>query len=809
MQGFAGEVRRSLRTLTRAKSFSFIAILSIGLAIGANTLIFSAIKSVLLTALPFHEPEGLALVWGRTVGEGSLDLRNQVSATDIADVRKQNSVFEDISTFTGWMPLLSGFGEAERVPAIQVGDGYFRVMKGKPLLGRTFTAEEQQPGKDFVVVLSYGLWQRRFGGDRSVIGKTTLLNQRVYTIVGVMPPDFEALPESLVAPRGELYRPVAEPYDETQRDARHLRAIARLKSGITLEQAQEEVTLIAARLAKAKPDTNHGDGMHVVSITKDTVGPVRPTLLLLWGAVVFVLVIACANVGNLMIVRASAQQKELTIRAALGATRGRIIAQLLTDSLIVAIAGGLLGLLLAWAGIHAVSNLAAQVNPLLENISIDLRVLGFTLLISAAAGVLCGLAPAFYFSHVPLSESLKDSSRTSSAGAGTSRVRSALVITEIAITLMMLTGAGLLVQTVMRLQNVNPGFQAKNLLTMTIALPTKKYPEQQDWINFYRRMNEEIKTRSGVESAAITSVLPMSEGFDGRGLVVEDRPMPRGQEITVDLYVVTSDYLRTMQIGLRRGRVITDQDHEKSTLVALINQTMAEKLWPNQHPIGKRIRFDGEGQPWRTIVGIVNDVRHYGLDLQPPMQIYLPHPQFPTLFNSVVVKTKAKPESMLATVRQAITTLDKDQAVFNVTTMESLISRSLALRRILMMLLIGFAGLALVLAAVGIYGVISYVVTQRTQEFGIRLALGAQTNDMLTLVLQHGMVLAACGLVGGIAGTLAISRLLQSFLYGVQPTDPETLASVVVLLALIALLSCLLPAIRATRVSPIIALKSE
>ena len=809
MQGFGSEVRRSIRSLSKARAFSLIAVLSIGLGIGANTLIFSAVNSVLLKALPFHEPETLALVWGKSTGEGSLDFRNQVSATDIADVRGQNTVFEDVSTFTGWMPLLSGSGEAERVPAIQVGDGYFRVMRGTPLFGRTFTPEDQQEGKDYVVVLSHGLWKRRFGGDPSIIGKTVLLNHRVYTIVGVMPSDFRPLPDNLVTPRGELYRPVAEAYDNTQRDARHLRAIARLKDGVSLRQAREQLNAIGLRIEKANPQTNHGDGFHVVPLTEDTVGPVRPTLLLLLGAVAFVLLIACANVGNLMIVRASAQQKELTIRAALGASRGRIVSQLLLESSLIAVAGGFLGLALAWIGAQSITTIATQVNPVLENISIDFRVLLFTLIISISAGLLCGVAPAFYLSRIQLSESLKDSSRSTSAGTATSRLRSTLVIAEIAITLMMLTGAALLIQTVMKLQQIHPGFVSRNLLTMTIALPTKKYPEQQDWIRFYRQMIQEIQGKSGVESAAMTSVLPMSKNFDGRGLVVEERPAPRGQEISVDLYVVTPDYLRTMQIALKQGRSLSEHDHEKSMLVALINKTMADQFWPNQSPIGKRIRLTGDTQPWRTIVGVVNDVRQYGLDLEIPKQIYLPHAQFPTLFNSIVVKTKSDPVSVFGAVRQAILSLDKDQAVYQVSTMEELISRSLALRKVLMMLLIGFAGLALVLAAVGIYGVISYIVTQRTQEFGIRLALGAQTRDMLFLVLRYGMALAGVGLAIGITGTLGISRLLSSFLYGVGSTDPSTLSFMALALGVIALLACLLPAARASRVDPIIALKSE
>jgi putative ABC transport system permease protein len=812
MQTFWQDMRYALRGLLKNPGFTAIAVFSIALGIGANATVFSVVNATLLKTLPYKEPERIVLAWGRTAGEGSLNERNQVSATDVADFRSQNSVFEDITTYTGWMPILSGAGETERIPAIQVGDGFFNIMKGEPLLGRVFTAEEQQDGKDFVVVLSYGLWQRYFGGDANIIGKSVLLNSRSYTVVGVMPADFRPLPSTLVAPEGQLYRPVAESYDNEQRDARHLRAIARLKQGVSRQQAQSQLSALAERLEEANPQTNKGYGVHLVSLSEDLLGNLQPALLMLLGAVVFVLLVACANVGNLLLARATARQKEIAIRTALGASRKQIVQQLLTESLLLALTGGVLGLLLAMWGTSLIESIGTPIHPLLQDIRMDWRVLAFTFGLSVLTGIIFGLAPALQTSKTDLNESLKEGGRNSEAGASRNRLRSALVITEVAMTLVLLVGAGLLIKTVFRLQAVNTGFNPQNVLTMNMSLPQIKYPKNQNVISFYKQVIDRIEALPGVKAAGISSVLPLSGGFDGRGLAIEDQPKPRGEEISVDLYVITPNYLRAMETNVLQGRALNEQDSETAAPVALINETMERQLWPDDKALGKRIKFPGSEknpQPWREIVGVVSDVSQYGLDEKPPMQIYLPHSQFPTSFNTLVVKTDSQPEKLAAAVRNEILAIDKDQAAYNITSLEKLYADSIALRRFFMLLLLVFAGLALSLAAIGIYGVISYSVSQRTNEIGIRMALGARHRDVLQLVVKQGMVLAVLGVAIGLVAAFALSQLMESLLFGVSATDATTFTLVALILTGLALVACLVPARRATRVDPMVALRYE
>ncbi len=812
METFLRDLRYSVRMLIKSPAFTCVAVISIALGIGANTTVFSVINAVLLRSLPYKDPNSLVLVWGDSRTETSLRKHNQVSATDVADMRSQSTVFEDITTYTGWYPIMSGDGEAERVPAIQVGDGFFKIMQGKPLLGRVFTPEEQEDGKDFVVVLGHGLWQRRFGSDPNIVGKNVYLNGRHYNVVGVMDADFRPLPPSLVAPEGQFYRPVAEAHDESQRSARHLRAIARLKSGVTVEQARAEVSVIAERLEQQHPESNKHTGAHVVSITDEIVGGIRPTLLMVFGAVVFVLLVACANVANLLLARSTVRYKEITIRTAIGAARGQLIRQLLTESLALAFLGGGLGLLLAFWGTDLVAAAGSKINPMFEGIRVDMRVLGFTFGISIITGLIFGLAPALQISKPNLVESLKEGGRGSGPSSSRNRLRSVLVVSEIAMTLVLLVCAGLLIRTVTRLRNVETGFNPQNVLTMTLGLPAVKYPKPENYVAFNKQVTERIAALPGVKAVGTTSVMPLSDNFDGRGLVVEDQPKPRGEEITVDLYVTTAGYLRAMEINTLNGRAIGEEDPADSSKIALINKTMAAQLWPNQDPLGKRIRFPGSEknpQPWRTVVGIVSDVSQYALDKKPPMQIYLPHSQFPTSFNSIVVKTDGEPTAMINPVRREILAVDKDQAVFNVTTLDQLMGESILIRRFFMLLLLVFAGLAMVLAAVGIYGVMSYVASQRTHEIGIRMALGAQASDVLKLLIGNGMVLALIGVVAGLVGAFALTRVMAGLLFGVSATDAVTFVSVSTGLILVALLACYIPARRATKVDPLVALRYE
>src|SRR6476659_7420896 len=596
MQTFLRDLRYSVRMLLKSPGFTAVAVLSIAIGIGANTTVFSVINAVLLKSVPYKEPNSLVLVWGDSRSEDNLRKHNQVSATDIADVRAQAGVFEDVSTYAGWFPILSGAGEAERIPAIQVGDGFFKVMKGEPLLGRVFTPDEEIDGKDFVIILGYGLWQRRFGGDPGIVGKSVLLNGRPYNIVGVMGPDFRPLPSSLVAPEGQFYRPVAENYDEAERSSRHLRAIARLKPGVTVEQAQGELNLIAQRLEQAHPLTNKGYGIAVVSLAEEITGGIRSTLLLVFGAVIFVLLVACANVANLLLARATVRHKEITIRSAIGAGRGQLVRQLLTESLLLGALGGGLGLLIATWGTTVVAAAGSKINPMFEDVSLDMRCLAFTVGISVLTGLIFGLAPALQVSKPNLAESLKEAGRGSGPAGSRNRLRSALVISEIAMTLVLLVCAGLLIRTVLRLRNVETGFNPKNILAMNIGLTSTKYPKPEDVIAFNKQVSERIAALPGVKAAGTTSVLPLSDNFDGRGLAVEDHPKPPGEEITVDLYVVTAGYLSAMEIPLRHGRAISDHDTADTEKVALINQAMADQLWPNQDPIGRRIKFPGTPQ---------------------------------------------------------------------------------------------------------------------------------------------------------------------------------------------------------------------
>jgi putative ABC transport system permease protein len=627
-----------------------------------------------------------------------------------------------------------------------------------------------------------------------------------------MGPDFRPLPASLVAPEGQFYRPVAENYDDEERDARHLRAIARLKPGVTVEQAQSELSVIAQRIEQAHPLTNKGYGVAVVSMTEEITGGIRSTLLMIFGAVILVLLVACANVANLLLARATVRHKEITIRSAIGAGRAQLIRQLLTESLLLAVLGGGLGLLIATWGTSVVASAGSKINPMFQDIHMDLRCLAFTVGVSIITGFVFGLAPALQISKPNLAESLKETGRGSGPAASRNRLRSALVISEIAMTLVLLVCAGLLLRTVARLRNVDAGFNANNILAMNIALPQAKYPKPENVIAFNKEIVERITALPGVKAAGTTSVLPLSANFDGRGLAVEDRPKPRGEEITVDLYVTTPGYLQAMEIPLLSGRLITDQDTKDSPGVALINKTMAAQLWPNEDPLGKRIKFPGSDknpQPWRTIVGTVSDVSQYALDKTPPMQIYLPHNQFPTSFNSIVVRTQSEPTAMIGAIRREIQAVDKDQAVFNVTTLEQLIGDSILIRRFFMLLLLVFAALALVLAAVGIYGVMSYVASQRTYEIGIRMALGAQAHDVLKLIIGNGMVLTLIGVAAGLVGAFALTRLMAGLLFGVSATDAITFVSVSVGLTLVALLACYIPARRATKVDPLVALRYE
>jgi putative ABC transport system permease protein len=808
METLLQDIRFGVRMLLKSPGFTAVAIVSLALGIGANTAVFSVINAVLLRALPFHEPQSIVLVWGEDKTSGSS--RNQVSATDVADYRARNNVFEEISTYTDFRPVFSGNGDPERIPGAQVGDGFFTVMRGQPLLGRVFTAEEQVEGEDLVVVLGYGLWQKRFAGDPNIVGKVIKLSARNYTVVGVMPADFVSLPTGLLDAPAEFYRPVAEPPTEKSRSSRHLRAIGRLKRGVSLEQAQTEMSLIARQLAQEHPGDNANSGIHLVSLREDLIGKLRPSLLMLFGAVAFVLLIACANVGNLLLARSAARHHEIAIRAALGAGRDRLIRQFLTESLILSLAGGTLGVLAAAWATTAIETAGATLLPTLGHIEIDTTVLVFTAAMSVLTGVIFGIIPAWRASRPDLNQTLSDGGRHSGAASTRSPLRSALVIVEVALALVLLICAGLLIRTVIRLRDVDPGFKSERLVTMNVWLASAKYPKPGDGTLFFNRMLERIQSIPGVEAAALTSVLPISPNFDQRTIEVEGQPKGPGEFPDVDNYMVSPDYLRAMSIPLLRGRSLTAQDNETAPFVVLVSETMAHKLWPGDDPIGKRVRFynsdPAEQRPWRTVAGIVRDVKQYGLDTAGTMAMYETVAQFPGTALTLVVRTAAEPSTMVAAIRREILALDPDQAVFNIQTMEQLMTDSIALRRFSMFLLGGFAGLALILAAVGIYGVIAQSVSQRTHEIGIRMALGAQTRDVLKLIVRQGMSLTVVGIAVGLLGAVALTRLLAGLLFGVGATDPNTFIWIPILLAGVSFLACFIPARRAAKLDPIKAL---
>jgi predicted permease len=812
MEGLGRDLKYAVRMMAVRPAFTAVAILSLALGIGANAAIFSVINSLLLKSLPYADADRLVLIWG-TEAEGgpTRSVRNQVSATDIADCRANNSVFEDVTTYGNWSATFTGGGEPERVNGMQVGDGYFSIMRGTPLLGRVFTPDEQIEGKDQVLVIGYGLWQRKFAGDPSVVGRNVTLGGRPYTVVGVMPQSFAPLPPSLVDFRAEFYRPVAEKYDDQDRSSRHLRAIGRLKAGVTLEQAQSEMSIIAARFEKDHPTTNTDYGLRVVTLGEDTVGGLRLSLLIMAAAVAFVLLIACANVANMLLARAADRQKEIAIRAALGAGRWRVARQFSTESSLLAMVGGAFGLGLAWWGTRLIEGLGSQAFPQVQRVTLDGRVAAFTAGISLLTGIIFGLAPALGASRFDLNGVLKEAGRGVGT-AGQNPLRSALIMAEVAMALVLLTSAGLLIKSLVRLRNVDPGFNSEKLLTMDISLPSSRFPDGSSQSAFFHRLVERLESAPGVESAGFVSILPLGKDFDGRGLAIEDHPKPRGQELSADMYVVTSGYLKAVGIRLLRGRMLEEQDSQNSPLRALINETMARELWPAQDPLGRRIRLpgrEGEAPPWRSIVGVVADVKQYGLDKQDNMQFYLPEDQFPFQSGSLVVHAKTDPAALTATVRGEVHALDPDLAIYDVATMDQLLSDSMSLRRFSMILLGIFAAVALTLAAIGIYSVISYSVTQRTHEIGVRMALGAGSGDVLKLVMADGMLTAGIGAAVGLLGSVFLTRFIASLLFGVSPTDPATYAAIIGLLFSVALLACYVPARRATGTDPMVALRYE
>jgi len=802
MAGLFQDLRYGARTLMKNPAFTLAAVLTLALGIGANTAIFSVVNAVLLRPLPYEDPERLVMIYETNLAKGWPQF--SVSPPNFADWSEQSRVFDGMTGFRGAAFNLTGVAEPERISGMFVSKRFFGMVGVRPLLGRTFTPDEDEPGKENRAVLAYGLWQRRFGGDLGIVGKPLTLNGDAYTVVGVMPAGF-ALPRDT-----EIWAPLSfRPGEMKQRGSHYMSVLARLKPGVTLETAQTEMSAIAGRLEKEYPDSNSGWGARVVPLLEQAVAGIRPALLTLLGAVGFVLLIACANVANLLLARAEARRREMAVRAALGAGRPRLIRQLLTECVLLALVGGGLGLLLAVWGIDALRALEPADLPRLKEIRVDLAVLGFTAAASLVTGLIFGLAPAIQISRTDLNVTLREGER-GSGGSSRGRVRGALVVAEIALALVLLIGAGLHLRSLHELQGVDPGFDTANLLTMRVSLPGSKYSAGAQGVSFYRQALERLDGLPGVRSAAAVSSLPLSDYDLIFTFHVEGRPpLPPSEQVSADWHAVSRDYFRTMGIPLVRGRFFTERDDASAPRVAIINETMARRTWPGEDPIGRRISIGIGPEALREVVGVVKDVKQSGLDADIAMQVYEPYPQQAWQSMFFVLRAESVPEDLSASARRAILDVDKDQPVFGIRTMDQILSGATAQRRFNMLLLCLFAAVALALAAVGVYGVIAYSVAQRTHEIGIRMALGAQRRDVLGMVARQGLPLAVMGIASGLAGAAAVTRLMTSLLFGVSATDPATVTATALLMAAVAALACYIPARRATKVDPMTALRCE
>jgi putative ABC transport system permease protein len=794
----------SLRVLLKNYAFTIVVVLTLALGIGANTAIFSFANGILLRPLPYPQSDRL-VVLDETAYKRSIESMS-VSYPNFLDWREQNKSFEDIGIYFDTSRFaLSGAGEPMEVRGSYISHGLFEILRVSPQLGRTFTANEDQPEEEWVVIIGHNLWQRNFGGDPNIIGRKIMLNSRARTVVGVMPPGFR-FPDT-----AELWAPLALTVKTFTRTDHGLSSIARLRDGVTLAEAQAEMHNIAARIEQQNPVTNEGLGVKVESLHDTLTGSYRDALLILLGVVGFVLLVACVNVANLMLARATARQKEFALRAALGASRWRIMRQLLVESLLLALIGGVAGFFLSiWALRLLLTAIPGQL-PFWMNFGIDLRVLGFTAAITLLTGLLFGAAPALQTSRVlDLNDTLKEGGRGSSGVR--SRARSVLVVTEIALSLVVLVGAGLMIQSFLRLKRVNIGLDAHNVLTANISLPRAKYKEDDQRIAFYKQLLERMRNLPGVEAASATGTLPLGGGGWGRSLTVEGFPvLSVGQAPAIQHTVVTPDYFRTMGIPLLSGRDFNDADAKGSTDVTIIDERLAREYWPNESPIGKRIRFGPpeDNEPWHTIVGVVGTVRHQRMQEDTRKSVYLPHQKIPISGLALVVRTTSSPQELTGALRREVAQLDSDLPVSEVATMEEVVAESIWQPRLYATLFGAFAGGALLLALIGIYGVMAFLVQTRTHEIGVRMALGATTRDVFKLIVGRGMKLTAVGVLIGVGGAIVLTRLMHSLLFNTSATDPVTFLLISVLLSVAAFLACYLPARRAAKVDPLIALRYE
>jgi len=807
------DLRFGVRMLLKHRIFTIVAVLTLALGIGANTAIFSVVQAVLLRALPYSQPEQLVWIWEVCPKD---DIKEEsASVPNFTDWRNQSQSFKEMSAFAGAAPVLTNAGEPERIPGTSVTANFFVTLGVEPIIGRSFVAEENTPGKNRVVILSHNLWQRRFSSDPQIIGQTITLNGNPHEVVGVMPAGFKNPRPEETRPT-ELWLPLALDPAQAGRRNDFLRVVARLAPGVNINQARAEMDTITNGLAGQYPQTNFGWGVTILPLHERIVGNLRPALWTLMGAVGFLLLIACANVANLLLARAAARQQEIAVRTALGAGRWRLVRQFLTESVLLSLIGGVTGLVVGWWGIRLLIALSPDNIRRLSEVTLSGQVFAFTSALAILTGVVFGLVPALHAANPNLNKSLKEGGRGTSDGARSGRLRSALVVTEIALALVMLVGAGLMTRSFLRLQQVDPGFNPERVVTSLVSLPATKYPDGPQIIAFYHQLLERVRDTTGVEYAALGSGVPLASG-SYTTFFVEGRPVPRPEDLQpdADFLRVSRNYFAALGIQFIRGENFAERYAGGSPGAAIISQSMARKYFADEDPIGKRLTV-GNPQPppgqtvaWRTIIGIVADTPSEQLDTPHYPQLYMPFDQNPQRSLMLIARTAGEPLGVVGALRNATQSLDGNQPLYNIRTMEDLMAASVAPRRFNMVLIGLFAGLGLVLAAVGVYGVISYSVNQRKHEIGIRVALGAGRRDILRLIVGQGLILTMTGVGLGLAAAFALTRLLEGLLFGVGVRDPLTFAGVAAVLAVVALLACYLPARRATRVDPMIALRHE
>lgn len=801
------DLRYGIRTLLKRPGFSLVAVATLAIGIGASTVIFTVVNAALLRGLPYKEPNRLVHLWEKTPKTDFS--KREFSYPDYQDYQ-QNTVFEGLAGYSGGGAILSGMGDPENIDTPRASANFFSVLGVEPYLGRTFQAGDDVPNGPRVAVLTYGLWQRRFGGDPSALGRGITLNGQSFTVVGVLPSTFQ-----FALQNADLWVPYQPTRNQLSYRFMHgTNVFGRLKPGVTQEQAQSEMNVIAGRIEQQFNDSHAGTTARVVPLQEEIVGTVRPILLVLLAAVGFVLLIACANVASLLLTRSLARQKEVAIRSALGASRWRLIRQLLTEAIVLSLAGGAIGLVIASWGVPALVATLPQNQldalPFLKSLKIDLGILGFSFGLSLLTGIVFGLAPSLQSSRLDLNEVLKEGGRHATAGTG-QRLRSAMVVGEIALAVVLLVGAGLMMKSLLRLLQTNVGFNTNNLLTMRIVLPPSKYPEAPQVFNYYTQLQERVRNLPGVVSAGTVDILPLNGGNTTR-VYVDGEPVPQpGKETEANMRVVNEHYFQTLGVPLVAGRWFDERDQDGAPAVVIIGKTIADRLFAGRDPVGRKLRYTSIQTDPVTIVGVVGDVKITSLDEEIRPVLYYPFRQAGDYSSSLVVRTSTDPTSLANAVRGEVRSLDPDAAVLDVDTMEGMISQTQAsfIRRFPALVIGIFAGVALLLASIGIYGVVSYSVSQQIHYIGIRITLGAGPANILRMVLKQGMILALAGIAIGVVAALGLMRLLATLLYQVKTTDVVTFAIVSGTLFAVALLACYLPARRATKVDPLVALRYE